>query len=139
MITDQAITRRIIVCAGISGALGVLMGSYGAHGLDKFLASGGLDDASVLKRLDQFDVAVRYHLIHTVALLALASITVGTPGCRRWVSRLFLLGLLLFSGSLYVLVLTNTPMLGAITPLGGLSWIAGWLLLAWMPRSAASK
>jgi len=139
MITQEAITRRIIVCAGISGALGVVMGSFGAHGLDKFLASGGLDDALVLKRLDQFDVAVRYHLIHTVALLALASITVGTPGCRRWVARWFLLGLLLFSGSLYALVLTNTPMLGAITPLGGLSWIAGWLLLAWMARSAASK
>ena len=139
MISHDAITRRIIVCAGISGALGVVMGSFGAHGLDTFLASRGLGQELVVKRLDQFDVAVRYHLIHSVALLALASLTLGTPGCRRWVSRLFLLGLLLFSGSLYALVLTNTPVLGAITPLGGLSWIAGWLLLICMARPAASE
>jgi len=143
MITHQAITRRIIVCAGISGALGVVMGSFAAHGLEDFLndffvVSGGLEQESVRKRLDQFDVAVRYHLIHTLALLALASLAVGTPTCRHWVSRLFLLGLVLFSGSLYALVLTNTPVLGAITPWGGLSWIVGWLLLAWMARPGAS-
>lgn len=139
MIAQETITRRIIVCAGISGALGVVMGSFAAHGLEDFLASSGLDQESVHKRLDQFNVAVRYHLIHTVALLALASLAVGAPTSRRWVSRLFLLGLILFSGSLYALVLTNTPVLGAITPLGGLSWIAAWLLLVWMARAAASE
>lgn len=139
MMTHQAITRRIVVCAGISGAVGVLMGSFGAHGLDSFLISRGMEQDLVPKRLDQFDVAVRYHLIHTLALLSLASLSVGTPGCRRWVSRLFLLGLILFSGSLYALVLTNTPVLGAITPLGGLSWIAGWLLLAWTGYRASSE
>jgi uncharacterized membrane protein YgdD (TMEM256/DUF423 family) len=139
MITHEAITRRIIVCAGISGALGVVMGSFGAHGLETFLASGGLDQELVLKRLDQFDVAVRYHLIHSVALLALAALTVGSPSRRRWVSRLFVFGLFLFSGSLYALVLTNTPVLGAITPLGGLSWIAGWLLLPWLARAVSSE
>ena len=139
MISHETITSRIIVCAGICGALGVVMGSFGAHGLDTFLAARGMDQELIVKRLDQFDVGVRYHLIHSLALLALASLTMGTPGCRRWVARLFLLGLILFSGSLYALVLTNTPVLGAITPLGGLSWIAGWLLLIGMARPAAGK
>ena len=115
------------------------MGSFGAHGLETFLTSGGLEQELVIKRLDQFDVAVRYHLIHSVALLALAALTIGTPGRRRWVARLFVLGLFLFSGSLYALVLTNTPVLGAITPLGGLSWIAGWLLLPWLARPMGSE
>lgn len=137
--TDLSVNRRIIVCAGISGALGVLLGSFGAHGLEDWLGSRGLDEELVAKRLDQFDVAVRYHLIHTVGLLAISTIPMGTTSCRCWVSCLFLLGLILFSGSLYALVLTNQPMLGAITPLGGLSWIAGWLLLPFLARRNASE
>jgi uncharacterized membrane protein YgdD (TMEM256/DUF423 family) len=132
-------TRWILVAAGVSGAAGVLLGSFGAHGLDTVLAERGLEDALIAKRLDQFDVGVRYHLIHSIALLALASVRTGSSDCRRWVAWMFLLGLLLFSGSLYGLVLTNTPVLGAITPLGGLCWVAGWLLVAILSRRASSE
>ena len=132
--TREAINRHIVFAAGISGALAVLLGSFGAHGLDTFLTDRGLAPELVLKRVDQFDVAVRYHLIHTVALLALASLTIGREVHRLWIARGFVIGLILFSGSLYALVLTNTPVLGAITPFGGLSWIASWLIVAWMAR-----
>ena len=132
--TEDKTTRRTIVCAGISGAIAVIMGSFAAHGLEEYLSSSDPSGPFLLKRLRQFDVAVRYHLIHSVALLALSSVRIGSPNRRRWVARLFLTGLILFSGSLYLLVLTNTPKLGAITPLGGLSWIVGWLLLLWMVR-----
>lgn len=129
---DNTLARRILVAAGISGALGVILGSFGAHGLDSFLAGRGLDAELIGKRLDQFDTAVRYHLLHTAVLLALAAVPLGSPTWRRWAFRLFLLGLILFSGSLYLLVLTNTPVLGAITPLGGVCWIAAWLTLPFL-------
>lgn len=134
MMSHDSISRRILVCAGISGALAVVMGSMGAHGLDTILTDRGVAPDDLPRRLEQYDVAVRYHLLHSVALLALASLSVGSPHCRRWVAWLFLLGLVLFSGSLYVLVLTDNPKLGAITPIGGLCWIVGWLLLPFMAR-----
>ena len=129
---DHTLARRIVVAAGISGAMGVILGSFGAHGLDSFLAARGLESELILKRLDQFDTAVRYHLLHSAVLLALAAIPLGSPTWRRWVYRLFLCGLVLFSGSLYLLVLTNTPVLGAITPLGGVCWIVAWLMLPFL-------
>jgi uncharacterized membrane protein YgdD (TMEM256/DUF423 family) len=114
--------------------LGVLVGAFGAHGLDSFLENQGRSPEWVAKRLDQFDVGVRYHLIHALALLALAALPRGSVATRQWTCRLFLLGLLLFSGSLYALVLSNTPMLGAITPIGGLCWIFAWLMLVLVAR-----
>ena len=138
MTVDTALTRRIIIAASLAGATGVLLGAFGAHGLDQFLESGGLDADLVAKRSDQFDVGVRYHLVHAVALLGLASIPAAGNSLRRWVARLFVAGLLLFSGSLYLLVVTNTPVLGAITPLGGLCWIAAWLLLPFGTKPSSS-
>lgn len=126
------IARAILLWAGISGAVGVILGSFGAHGLDAFLLDRGYDADLVTKRVGQWDVAVRYQLIHSVALLALSAIPFGGDAIRRWVVRLMLAGLVLFSGSLYLLVLTNTTMFGAVAPLGGLSWIIAWLLLARM-------
>lgn len=135
----ETITRRILFAAGIAGAVGVIMGSFGAHGLDSFLDSRGLDAELIQKRLGQFDVAVRYHLIHSVALLGLAGVAIGSSTIRKSIFVLFLSGLVLFSGSLYVLVLTNTPALGAITPLGGLCWIVGWLMIPLMARRTPSQ
>ena len=129
---DHSLARQIVVAAGISGALGVILGSFGAHGLDSFLAARGLESELILKRLDQFDTAVRYHLLHSAVLLALAAVPLASPAGRRWVFWLFLSGLVLFSGSLYLLVLTNTPALGAITPLGGVCWIIAWLMLPFL-------
>lgn len=122
-------TRWLVIVAGVSGALAVLLGAFAAHGLEAFLAAQQMEAELVAKRVGQFDVGARYHLIHSVGLFALAAFG---DGSKRWLaaSSLMIAGIVLFSGSLYVLVLTNTPMWGAVTPLGGLSWIASWLLIA---------
>ena len=132
--TDDQLSKRLLVVAGISGALGIIMGAFGAHGLDSFLIGRGMDEAIVPKRIDQFETASRYHLIHTVVLLTLASIS-HTPRLKKIVAGLFVGGIFLFSGSLYALVLSNTPVLGAVTPIGGLLWIAGWLGLLLSTRA----
>lgn len=116
--------------AGIMGALGVLIGAFGAHGLEGFLTNQGLTPELIAERSDQFDVGARYHLIHAVALLALADSVLLSRAARLAVLGLFTVGILLFSGSLYLLVATNTPWLGAITPIGGVSWIIAWSTIA---------
>ncbi len=126
----DCLTRRIVLAAAVAGFLGVGLGAFGSHGLPAALASGGLDEELIARRSDQFDVAVRYHLIHAASLLGLAGLPGGSRGARGIVAGLFVAGLVLFSGSLYLLVLTNTPWLGAVTPFGGLSWLAGWAVLA---------
>jgi uncharacterized membrane protein YgdD (TMEM256/DUF423 family) len=99
-------------------ALGVVLGAYGAHGLN-----------APAERVATWNTAVLYHLVHGLALLAL--------GIAPRTGRLFAIaaaslsvGLLLFCGSLYLLVITGITGLGAITPLGGLAFVAGWLVLA---------
>ena len=126
---DDKLSRRILIAAAILGAAGVAIGAYGTHGLERFLVVRGLDSETIAKRVVQFEIGARYQLIHAVALFALASIPYGSPANRRWTAGLFVGGIILFSGSLYVLVLTNTPKLGAVTPIGGLAWILGWLSL----------
>ena len=121
--------RYTLLAAGVAGALGVLIGAFGAHLLPGFLAGQGLDEALIRKRQSQFDVGARYHLIHAVALLALAAVRCGPLSLRRWAAWLLVAGMVFFSGSLYLLVLTNTTWLGAITPVGGLAWIVAWTLL----------
>ena len=120
----------MVITASIAGALGVLFGAFGAHWLPGWLAERGLAADLVSKRLDQFDVAARYHLVHAAALLAAGALRVGSLRARRLAAWLLTAGIVLFSGSLYLLVVTNTPWLGAVTPLGGLAWIAGWIALA---------
>jgi uncharacterized membrane protein YgdD (TMEM256/DUF423 family) len=87
-----------------------------------------------------FETAVRYHLIHSLAL-----VLVGVVADRwstksfDWVGILFLVGIFLFSGSLYLLVLTDTPWLGAVTPFGGVSMIVGWALFGWAAWTSTEK
>lgn len=116
--------------AGILGGLGVLIGAFGAHGLEEFLSNKGLAPELISKRIDQFDVGARYHLVHAVALLAIANSVLLSRKARLATFVFFTLGVFLFSGSLYLLVVTNTPWLGAITPLGGVSWIIAWATIA---------
>lgn len=130
--------RQLVLAAGIAGASGVLIGAFGAHGLDSLLESRGYDGELVVKRVDQFNVGVRYHLVHAVALLGLIPVAAIAPRITKISALLMIAGVLLFSGSLYLLVLTNTPVLGAITPLGGLSWIAAWIVLALAARSSGN-
>ncbi len=97
--------------------LAVALGAFGAHRLRSSLELHGM--------LDVWNKAVLYHFIHAIALLVLA--LYGTVNRGAW--WLLLAGILLFSGSLYVMALTNLRWLGAITPLGGLCFLAGW---AWL-------
>ncbi len=119
--------RRIVAIAAISGLLAVLIGAFGAHGLESFLDSRhSLPADAIAKRIEQFDTGARYHLAHSVALLALGGL-IGTAGVAfRVAAGMMMAGIVLFSGSLYLLVATNTPALGAITPIGGVLWIIAW-------------
>ena len=116
-------TRIFFVMASLSGAIGVIAGAFGAHALKARLSE---------EMLHTFEVGVRYQIYHALALFAVVL------AMERWprspalhAGWCFVAGTILFSGSLYALVLTGMRGLGAITPLGGLSFIAGWLLLAW--------
>jgi uncharacterized membrane protein YgdD (TMEM256/DUF423 family) len=104
--------------SAIIGLLGVAMGAFGAHLLYARLAA--------LHMAEVWETAVFYHLIHAVVLLLLAS----RPTFARLPWNCFLIGILLFSGSLYLLAYTGVKWLGIITPFGGLSLLAGWLILA---------
>ena len=111
----------IRVAAGLC-FLAVALGAFGAHALKASLESSGL--------LDVWNKAVLYHFLHGVALVALALHGAG----NRATYFLFVAGILLFSGSLYAMALTNVRWLGAITPLGGLCFLAGWAWLVIAPR-----
>jgi len=101
--------------------LAVGLGAFGAHALKGTLQANATTDV--------WKTAVLYHLVHALVLLVLATL----PATIRVTSGLFLGGIILFSGSLYLLALTNIRWLGAITPLGGLCFLAGWLALVIWP------
>ncbi len=103
--------------------LGVGLGAFGAHGLSPYLSKHNLTGT--------FETAVRYHVYHALALFIAAWAADKWGGTLPdWAGGLFTLGILLFSGSLYLLVATRLRWLGAITPLGGAAFLAGWALLA---------
>jgi uncharacterized membrane protein YgdD (TMEM256/DUF423 family) len=102
----------------------VAAGAFGSHGLSGYFADHPDLEPTYL-------TAVRYQMIHGLALLAVAWATTHWPGpLVNWAGYAFVAGVIIFSGSLYLLVLTDTRWLGAITPLGGAAFLAGWLLLA---------
>jgi uncharacterized membrane protein YgdD (TMEM256/DUF423 family) len=104
-----------------SALLAVAAGAFGAHGLQNRLGPGALAI---------FETAARYQMYHALGLLAVAWAANQWPGALpSWAGWLFVAGTVLFSGSLYVLALTGIGWLGAITPLGGLAFMAGWLCL----------
>lgn len=112
----------LLLIAALLGASGVMLGAFGAHALRARLGSG----------LSTWDTAVTYHLIHAVALLAVAVLlrSATDAGLLRAAGWSMAFGVLLFSGSLYLLALDGPRWLGPITPLGGLGFIVGWILLA---------
>ncbi len=116
-----------ITLAAGSGALAVAAGAFGAHGL-----RGRVSD----ELLSSWSTAAHYHLLHSAVLLALGLFTVSTQKSVVLPGSLFSLGILLFSGSLYGLVLTQQSWLGPLTPIGGLLLVAGWLALFWLARTA---
>jgi uncharacterized membrane protein YgdD (TMEM256/DUF423 family) len=107
--------------AAVLGFLAVALGAFGAHGLKEILTRN--ETGSIWEK------AVFYHFIHTVMMFVLANRQPLHWG--QWFC--FLFGIVLFSGSLYVLALTNARWLGAITPFGGIAFLAGWLWLAFAP------
>lgn len=110
------------VLGAIFGALGVGLGAFGAHGL-----KGRVEDSSIAI----WQTAASYQMWHALALIAVAwVISQGTSTAARVSGIAFTLGVLIFSGSLYILVLSGQKWLGAITPLGGLALIVGWVSLA---------
>ncbi|WP_374286357.1 DUF423 domain-containing protein [Pseudomonas fluvialis] len=122
-------TRIVVVLAGLSGAASVLLGAFAAHGLRARLSE---------QHLAVFQTAVHYQQWHSLALLLVGLWLLRQPSFYlRLASAAWLLGMLLFSGSLYALVLWGWPV-GLLTPLGGLCLVAGWLavsLAAWrLPR-----
>lgn len=106
-------------------ALAVGMGAFGAHGL-----KGRLDAYS----MTVYEKAVFYHFVHALGILLVALLArtgAITPSGQTKAAWLLLIGIIVFSGSLYALALTGARMLGAITPIGGLAFIIGWLVLAY--------
>ena len=110
-----------LMLGSILGCLVVILGAFGAHGLKDVLDDYG-------KSI--YNKAVLYHMFHTMAILALGIINKIQPDIQLSLSGLaFLLGIILFSGSLYILAVTGIKSLGMITPIGGLFFIVGWILL----------
>ena len=114
--------KIFFIIGALSGGLSVALGAFGAHGLRERLTP---------QLLETFETGVRYEIYHAFAILVVAF------ALTRWQSNLlplagwaFVIGTILFSGSLYILALTGIRWLGAITPLGGVAFIAGWILLA---------
>lgn len=110
-----------LILAGLNGAVFVALGAYGAH---------GLGDAPQAQRW--FDIALRYHGWHATALLAVALWTADGPRrrLRHGAAALFVVGTILFCGSLYRMALADLPLFAGAAPIGGASFILGWLTLA---------
>jgi len=116
--------KRLVVAAGVLGLTAVALGAFGAHGLRGLL--DGLPDGA--ERLSWWQTAAHYHLVHALAV-ALAA-WLGSRGPRRAAAvagGCFVAGVVIFSGTLYAMALGGPRWLGAITPLGGLSMMAGWI------------
>lgn len=121
----ERISKVLLFTGCIAAMLGVAFGAFGAHGLKGVVSP---------EHLATFESAVRYQMYHAFGLIVAGiACRVGSSGSSREfrvVGWLFGVGILLFSGSLYLLVLLNLPWLGAVTPLGGVAFIAAWLMLA---------
>lgn len=126
-------TRPLVLAAGVLGFLGVALGAFGAHALKETLEARGA--------VANWNTAVTYHLVHAVAVLALlgwrdAAGRVNTKAAWSWI-----VGIVLFSGSIYVLALGGPRFLGPVTPFGGVAFLIGWALVGWSavrPRAATS-
>ncbi len=116
--------QKIFILSGSSlAALAVIMGAFGAHGLKSHLSN---------EMMDVYQTAVDYHIYHALGLIltGLLAGSLSSSSLTAWAGSSMLVGILLFSGSLYILSVTGIRWLGAIAPFGGTAFILGWLLLA---------
>ena len=113
--------QAVVVMAAFCALTGVMLGAFGAHGLKSVLS---------VAELNTFDIAVRYQMYHGLAMLVLPALTNAVPPV--WLKRTaiaFGIGIVMFSGSLYLLVFTGNKWFGPITPMGGVAFMVGWLML----------
>lgn len=116
-------TQTFVGIGAIAALTAVALGAFGAHGLEGRVSPD---------RLETFRTGVQYQMYHALALLVVGwGLAQGGGPLLHWAGYCFLAGILIFSGTLYLLVLTDTGWLGAITPIGGVFFIVGWALLAW--------
>lgn len=114
-------SKTILMTATLLMAAAVAIGAFGAHGLKSHLSD---------EMMQVYKTGVDYHFYHALGLLLVGALSLSMPsGLLNWSAILLTVGILLFSGSLYVLAITGIKWLGAITPFGGLSFMAGWILL----------
>ena len=115
--------RLLIQLAALFGGLGVAIGAFGAHALHDMLVKAG--------RFDTFETAVRYQFYHALAMLAVGVLWAARPELRALgtTGGLWAGGIVVFSGSLYALCFTGVTKLGAVAPIGGLLFLAGWVSL----------
>jgi uncharacterized membrane protein YgdD (TMEM256/DUF423 family) len=113
----------MMTLAALNGLVAVALGAFGAHGLKQRVAA----DLLVI-----FETGARYHMTHALALLGAGLLALHHASATLQAAAIaFCVGILLFSGSLYLLALSGVRWLGAITPLGGLAFLIGWSLFAW--------
>lgn len=124
--------RSWFVFGGLLAALGVANGAFSAHGLEKQLRIVYEETPELIgPRMAQYETGVRYQIYHAVGLMLLGTVAFRRPTPLWHLAGFgFVAGCILFSGMLYILALTDTPKLGAIVPIGGVSFIVGWLALA---------
>jgi len=114
--------KSILTIAAISGMLAVVLGAFGAHVLKRIISP---------EMLETYKTGIQYHFYHTFALLVVGILmNFNSSKALKWSAWLFMIGILLFSGSLYALAISGIKILGIITPFGGVIWIAAWILLA---------
>jgi uncharacterized membrane protein YgdD (TMEM256/DUF423 family) len=117
--------KIFLLLASVLGGLAVALGAFGAHALESRMSAD---------LLATYEVGVRYHFYHALALIGVVAVLSRWPDAGAAVAAgwLFVFGILIFSGSLYLLAFTGVRWLGAITPIGGVAFIAGWACLAWV-------
>ncbi|TLS36734.1 DUF423 domain-containing protein [Pseudalkalibacillus caeni] len=115
--------KIFLILGSLNACVAVALGAFGAHGLEGKLSE---------KMLSTYETGVKYHMYHSLGLIGIALIAdrLGNSGLINWAGWLMFIGIILFSGSLYVLSNTGIKILGAITPLGGVAFLAAWILVA---------
>jgi len=115
--------KIIIILGSLNAMLAVILGAFGAHALKTRLTG---------EMLAVYHTGVQYHFYHSLGLILIGVIALQVPGSvwLKWSAWIMLAGIILFSGSLYLLALTNVRWLGIITPIGGIAFIGSWLLLS---------
>lgn len=133
--SDRApLATKVLILAGVLGFLAVALGAFGAHGLKTGLLK---DLPDLAQRLAWWETGVEYHMWHSLLLVGIGALALKVEsGALKVAAVLVVAGVLLFSGSLYVMTLTGIRWLGAITPFGGTAFLAAWIALGIAARKA---